>query len=539
METRQHKDEFEAILSSNIVAIISADLDGRITRWSAGAEKLFGYSSESAMDINLQALVPPSQQCELQTVLEKLKRKRSIPSLTTQRMKKNGDIFAAEFSVFPVLDDDGKEVLGLVSITSDISNRRQSEEKLAEFSKRIETILDTVLDGIVTVNSGGIIETFNPAAERMFQYRAHEVIGCNVNVLMPEPYHSEHDGYLRNYALTGKAKVIGIGREVAGRRKDGSIFPMSLAVAELSKGENPSFVGVIADITEAKEREAELEDQYKLVKVANDNLTASIDRLKEMQQQLVESEKMASLGGLVAGLAHEINTPIGIGVTASSHLSAISTALEAALHNNTLRRSELDNAIEDINKTSALIFRNLERAAKLISSFKKVAVDQATDELREINVVDYLQEVVLSLQPELKKHHATVDISAEGRFFLTLNPGAFYQIISNLVLNACLHGYAVKGGVIAIAVCQENNRTIITVTDKGAGIAPEHLGKVFDPFFTTRRAKGGTGLGLNIVYNIVTQAMHGTISVESEIGKGSCFTISLPSAPTPPPKAQD
>ncbi len=528
MASARPENEFSALLNSSATAIFGIDCSGCITRWSLGAKALYGYSDEEMLGVHWQALAPPDKHSELNTLFDKLKRKRSTPIYITQRLRKNGEVFDAEFSIFPIRGEGSEDIIGALSITTDITERRESEARLAEFAKQIETILDTVLDGIITVNPSGIIESVNPAAERIFQYRAHEIIGCNVNVLMPEPYHSEHDGYLRNYARTGKAKIIGIGREVKGRRKNGEIFPMSLAVAEQISGDSHAFVGVVADITESKQRELELQQQYKLVQVSNEKLTASIEKLKAMQEQLVQSEKMAALGGLVAGLAHEINTPIGIGVTASSHLSTISESLTTALNENTLRRSELDSSIEEISTTSELIFRNLERAAKLISSFKQVAVDQSNEELREINVGEYLEEILLSLRPELKKYHCTVDISAVEPVLITINPGAFYQIVSNVVINACLHGYQEKGGEIQINVALRNGALKMTIEDHGVGIPADKVGKIFDPFFTTRRTKGGTGLGLNIVYNIVTQAMKGAISVESSPQKGSCFSISIP-----------
>lgn len=528
MVAARPEEEFSALLSSSVAAIFSIDCDGLITRWSIGAKALYGYSEDEILGVHWQALAPPQKHSELSSSFDKLKRKRVIPTCTTQRLRKNAEVFDAEFSVFPIRGEDTDEVIGALSITTDITERRNNEAKLADFAKQIETILHTVLDGIVTVNPNGIIESVNPAAERIFQYRAHEIIGCNVNVLMPEPYHSEHDTYMSNYAKTGKAKVIGIGREVEGLRKNGEIFPMSLAIAEQFNGDNHSFVGVIADITDAKQRELELQQQYKLVQVSNEKLTESIQSLKAMQDQLVQSEKMAALGGMVAGLAHEINTPIGIGVTASSHLSSVSRALTSALHENTLRRSELEKSIDEISTTSELIYRNLERAAKLISSFKQVAVDQSKEEFREINVGEYLEEILLSLRPELKKHHCTVDISAVEPIFIVINPGAFYQIVSNLIINACLHGYQGEGGQIEIFAALRNGVLEMAIQDHGVGIPKEKINKIFDPFFTTRRNNGGTGLGLNIVYNIVTQAMKGSIGVKSSPGKGSRFSIRIP-----------
>ncbi|WP_373079530.1 PAS domain S-box protein [Zhongshania sp.] len=521
--------EFNAIVQSGSSAIVSVDFNGIITRWNIGAERIFGFSAEEVLGENWDQLVPESRRSELRKTLDKIRRGRTVPLCESQRIRKDGKVVDVEFYIFPIIHDTTSEVIGATTITTDVSARKATESALAATAGQIQTIVHTVLDGIITIDQDGIIESINPAAEKIFQYHAHELIGCNVKILMPEPYASEHDSYLENYARTGHAKIIGIGRDVTGRRKDGTNFPMSLAVNKMQSGKGVSYVGVISDITEAKEREQLLQDQISKTRLANTNLETAITQLKDTQAQLVQSEKMAALGSLVAGLAHEINTPIGVGVTAASYLQSNSVQLSTALKNNTLKKSELTNYVELVAESADLVARNLERAATLITSFKNVAVDQTNDDYREINLNDYLLEIVNSFTPQLKKHHIHVNVDCPPHIIFTTKPGALYQVLSNLMMNANVHAYdGFDSGEINISATVDNGKIKLVVADSGKGISPENLPKLFDPFFTTNRHRGGTGLGLHISFNLVTQSLGGFISAQSELGVGTSFLITIP-----------
>ena len=258
-------------------------------------------------------------------------------------------------------------------------------------------------------------------------------------------------------------------------------------------------------------------------------LSKALEHLKTTQAQLVESEKMASLGGLVAGVAHEINTPIGIGVTAATTLANQTKKTVTAYDNKQLKGSALKAYFDTAFQGSQLISNNLERAAKLIQSFKQVAVDQSRLEKRSFALKQYIQETLINLKPHLKKKQHQVIVNEDERIEINSYPGAFSQIITNLVMNSLNHAYS-KGeaGHLIFELKLESEHLIVKYSDDGCGIPSAHLKKLFEPFFTTARAKGGTGLGLHIVYNIVTQKLHGTISVESEVGVGSTFIIKLP-----------
>jgi predicted ATPase/signal transduction histidine kinase len=258
-------------------------------------------------------------------------------------------------------------------------------------------------------------------------------------------------------------------------------------------------------------------------------LSQALEHLKATQTQLIESEKMASLGGLVAGVAHEINTPIGIGVTAASTLATQTANAATAYHNKQLKGSALTAYFDTALRGSQLILNNLERVSELVQSFKQVAVDQTHLDRRRFVVNKYLQDTLLNLKPHLKQASHQILVHGEEDLELNSYPGALAQIVTNLVMNSLRHAYPDgKAGTLRFDLTKESDRLIIEYSDDGCGIPSEHLGKIFEPFFTTARVKGGTGLGLHIVYNLVTQKLQGTIQVYSEVGVGTTFVLSLP-----------
>jgi len=258
-------------------------------------------------------------------------------------------------------------------------------------------------------------------------------------------------------------------------------------------------------------------------------LSEALFNLKTTQSKLVESEKMASLGGLVAGVAHEINTPIGIGVTAASTLADRTTEAATAYDNKQLKGSALKAYFNLAQTSSNLVLNNLNRAAELIQSFKQVAVDQSNLDKRSFAVKKYIEGSLLNLKPHLKKTPHQITVNGDEQISINSYPGAFSQIITNLVMNSVRHAY-LKGeaGNLRFEFKLDSGRLMVEYSDDGCGIPPENLGKIFEPFFTTARAQGGTGLGLHIVFNLVTQKLRGTINVQSEVGVGTTFILNLP-----------
>ncbi|MDQ2694841.1 MAG: CHASE domain-containing protein, partial [Pseudomonadota bacterium] len=272
-----------------------------------------------------------------------------------------------------------------------------------------------------------------------------------------------------------------------------------------------------------------VDEQTRDLTAGNRELAQALAQLREAQDQLVQTEKLASLGGLVAGVAHEINTPVGVSVTAASTLRARAQELKAAIDQGQLKRSTLSAFIDTLDNASRIILANLERAAELIQSFKEVAVDQSSSARRRFALRHYIDEVLLSLRPQLKKTAHRVEVNCDPELTIDSYPGAFSQILTNLVQNSLVHAYAEgDAGVITIDAQVRDGRLHLRYADDGRGIAAEHLGRIFEPFYTTRRGSGGSGLGLHIVYNLVTSTLGGRIRAASEPGKGTEFVLILP-----------
>ncbi|MFA7429781.1 MAG: AAA family ATPase [Rhodospirillaceae bacterium] len=283
-------------------------------------------------------------------------------------------------------------------------------------------------------------------------------------------------------------------------------------------------VQVFLDVTKERRREAELI-------AARHNAERALRDLTDTQQSLIQAEKMASLGQLVAGVAHEINTPVGITLTAASFLSERTAELAAAMAGSGIRRSDLDRYVNQAAETTGLMLANIQRAADLIQGFKQVAVDQTSGERRTFRLGAYIDEVLVSCGPMLRKtRHRVIadcppDLDVEGM------PGALSQVLTNLVVNALTHAYGPgDSGTLRITVSQPDPDTVdLHFADDGRGIPPEYRDRIFDPFFTTRRGQGGSGLGLHIVFNLVTAMMGGTVILESPEGRsGTTFRIRFP-----------
>lgn len=273
----------------------------------------------------------------------------------------------------------------------------------------------------------------------------------------------------------------------------------------------------------------ELELRIEQSDKANIELERALKRLKETREQLVSNEKMASLGGLVAGVAHEINTPVGIGVTAASTLREDTKSTFLLYEAGELKNSSLKNYFAICMQATEIILGNLQRAADLIHSFKQVAVDQSSSEYRVYELKKYIDETFLSLKPKLRSTNLQVEIICNSELTINSVPGAMSQIITNLVMNSIHHAYDEgQKGCLRIVVEENEENILIHYSDDGKGMPPEVVAKVFDPFFTTRRGSGGSGLGMHIVYNLVTQQLKGTVKIRSILGQGSSVHISIP-----------
>ena len=403
---------------------------------------------------------------------------------------------------------------------------QQLAAALAEQGHRTQAILDTAAEGIITIDQQGIIESFNPAAERIFGHASAEVIGQNIKMLMPSPHRELHDWYLANYLTTGRSQVLGIEREIQGLRKDGTTFPIEVSISELLVDERRIFTGIVRDVT----------------------------RRKQLETQLAHAQKMESVGQLAAGMAHEINTPIQfVGDNTRflrdafgdlDQLLLLYEQLEQVCKDGepplallrqireTLENKDLAFVREEIPKALDQTLEGAERVARIVRAMREFShpgsqEKQEVDLNRAIesttivtrNEWKYIADLITDFDPDLPPVPCLAD--------------DFNQVILNLIVNAahaiseCV-GDSGKKGTIEISTRAQNDCVEIRVADTGGGIPAEYRSRIFDPFFTTKPLGKGTGQGLAIAYSVIVDKHGGTIDFVTEEGEGTTFILRLP-----------
>ncbi|MCW8109410.1 HAMP domain-containing histidine kinase [Alteromonas ponticola] len=280
------------------------------------------------------------------------------------------------------------------------------------------------------------------------------------------------------------------------------------------------------ELRQENENRRYIEDE---LRKRNEELAQSNNSLKLATDQLVESERMASLGGLVAGIAHDVNTPLGVSVTAASFLTERLQFVKQAFEDKSLTNKSMASFVDEAEQTTKLLLTNLNRASELVASFKQVAVDQTSEAERVFNLNNYLHEILQSLQPTFRKGDFRVDISCPDDLHIRCAPGVIAQITTNMIMNSIVHGFENENsGHIVLNVEKEGDDVLINYADDGRGMDVESLDRLFDAFFTTKQGKGGSGLGTHIMYNLVTQTLKGQIEAESEPGNGLRYSIRFP-----------
>jgi signal transduction histidine kinase len=267
---------------------------------------------------------------------------------------------------------------------------------------------------------------------------------------------------------------------------------------------------------------------FEKIKEQKVELETAYGKLKKMQNELVESRKMAALGALIAGVAHEINTPVGISITGITTILKRNRTLNAAFKARTMKQKDLEDFIYFADESGQLVLRNLNRIGDLIKNFKRIATDKSLDIIKKIRLKHYLGEIVGSLRPRLTEKNIKTNIQCDDNLEITSYPGALAQVMINLIMNSIVHGFAnFDGGKIKIIATLKDSGLELQYEDDGIGIEEKLLPKIFDPFVTSNK-QFGSGLGLHIVYNLIKQTFKGTIRCESSVKQGVRFFISVP-----------
>ncbi|WP_434622076.1 ATP-binding protein [Azospirillum sp. B2RO_4] len=438
------------------------------------------------------------------------------------RLSGNRPVAGGAGGTVPVPVDGDDEITDIgASIRYFIDEIDRRQQALADNERRFRDLVEGSIQGIIIHRDFHALYA-NDSFAAMLGLTVAEVMALPslLSIVAVEARQSMIDNY--DHLLEGGQTTPR--RRIRACRPDGAELWVELTGRRVDWMDGPAVQAVVVDVT----REVEAENA---LRQSRDAAERALGELKATQASLIQAEKMASLGQLVAGVAHEVNTPIGITITGASQLQALIGELSDRHTANALKKSDFQRFLSDGMEMANLILSNSTRAANLVQSFKLVAVDQSSDERRAFLLRDYIDELLRSLHPTYKARTAlTIDIDCPADLELDGYPGALSQILTNLIMNALVHALdPEQPGCIAIAArVIDGDMVELSIADDGAGIAPEVLPKVFDPFFTTRRGAGGSGLGLHIVYNLVTGRLHGTIGVESRPGDGTRFTLRFP-----------
>ncbi|BAO80919.1 signal transduction histidine kinase [Serpentinimonas raichei] len=427
---------------------------------------------------------------------------------------------------------------------TEVQRLEHSLSRMAQEIRRREQQLRAIIDLGPTVavqiyDRHSRVLDWNPATERILGYSREQALGKRpCDLYYDAQQQADFEAILARIAETG----VPFGPfEGALRGADGNlrwIYSTTFSIPGPQEGEL-QFVCMDIDISEIKRLEAELrslnseledrvQQRTQSLEQANNELQRTLNELRSTQDRLVQADKLAALGSLVAGVAHELNTPIGNALMATSTLQESLRQFRERLQQG-LRRSELDAFVQQVGTADDIATRNLERAAELISSFKQVAVDQTSSQRRRFELAEVVHEILLTLQPVLKRSPFAVEVQVPSGIWLDSYPGPLGQVLANLIQNALLHGLQGRpSGCVRIDAAVEGEHLRLSVSDDGKGISQHLQDRVFEPFFTTRLGQGGSGLGLHIVHNLVTGVLGGRIALQSNPGHGARFTIQCP-----------
>ncbi|WP_420266502.1 response regulator [Candidatus Magnetominusculus dajiuhuensis] len=420
-----------------------------------------------------------------------------------------------------------EEFLVAVSNTlAGIIARRSAEEAFRELKQRKEMILNSAGEGIFGLDRNGLISFVNPAATKMTGWHPEELIGKKQHDVIHHPNTGDVACYIDKcniYKTFFDGKVYRVDGEVFWR-KDGTSFPVEYVSTPIFD-DNHRLMGAVIVFSDTSLRKQAEEKQALLL----DELKHTNENLLFSQEKVIQSEKLAALGQLVSGVAHEINTPIGNSVMAASHLQDRTREIVELFNQNKLSKSKLENYFSSASEDSDIILKNLLRSSAMVKSFKMVSGDQTSQQRRRFKLKEYLEDIIMSLRPTLKKTSLEVHIHCDESLELDSYPGAFAQIITNLVTNAITHAFDKDSkGKIDINVIETQKNIVIMFNDNGKGVANDVVCRIFDPFFTTNRKGGNSGLGLNIVFNIVQKTLQGEVECETIEGEGTSFVITIP-----------
>ena len=532
---------------SPLLAIQWYDREGRVVDWNPASETLLGWTRDEALGKTLDQLIYDREQhLMFVDLLREVERSgRYTGPFEADIRRRGGGTVTLLSTTFRIPDERGQSLF--VCMDLDITDRKRAEAELKASERRFQVLFDANPVPLAVMRRQGddfIYTAVNEAWVRALGYRRDDVIGRTRSERMVlEGGETAWPEALKRLASEGVMAV----NEAVLRRADGSTFVSEGMIGLVDSEEGQLVIYSVHDVTELRriqadlrELNAQLEDRIakrtESLTLANTELEQALmtvqlaqERLVAQQDRLVQSEKLASLGSLVAGVAHELNTPIGNGLMAISTLQDRAQVFAQKMASG-LKRSDLEGFLSQVVAGCEIAVRNMDRASHLVASFKQVAVDQTSDQRRQFELGELVDEILLTLQPTLKRTAHRVECAVPPGLLMDSFPGALGQVLTNLVQNALIHGLdGLSQGVIEVRARHAGEVIELSVADNGRGI-PEAVHKqVFDPFFTTKLGQGGSGLGLPIVRNIVAGVLGGEIDFHNRAEGGVAFVVRVPS----------
>lgn len=522
-EQRLAEESYRKLFESSVDGIYVTTPGGELLNANPALARMMGYATPQDLingigDIAETVYVHPAARAEYKALMQ---RDGIVREFEYQVRARDGTVLWLSDSATAVRNQQG-EVIRYEGTVRDITDQKRAEDAIAEGRRLLQMVIDTV-PAVINVKDKNLrYVLMNRYMAGIFGIEPQDAISHTTSELMSRYGAGKTDE--NDKRVLSARRELGFYEEEyqdsSGNMRQWLVNKLPILDAE---GEIENIVTVALDIGDRKRSEQEM-------RKARDAAEAALRNLRETQNSLIEAEKLAALGRLVAGVAHEVNNPVGISLTVASALERKTATFAAEVARGDLRRSSLSDFLETSRDASSQLVANLNRAAELITSFKQVAADRNYSDQRNFDLGDLTEQVVMSLRPGLRKHNLTLNVDCQPNLIMNSYPGPYGQVLTNLFLNSVAHAFpGGRPGEVDIQVRASGKDNVeIIFSDNGCGMSLDVRRRAFDPFFTTRRDQGGTGLGLHIVYSIVTTRLGGRLDLDSEPGGGTRIQIILP-----------
>ena len=522
-EQRLAEESYRKLFEGSVDGIYVTTPGGALLNANPALARIMGYEAPQDLiggigDVAETVYVHAAARDEYQSLMQ---RDGVVREFEYQVHARDGSILWLSDSATVVRNEAG-EVIRYEGTVRDITDQKRAEDAIAEGRRLLQQVIDTVPAVINVKNKQLRYVLMNRYMAGIFGVEPGDAIGRTTSELMSRYGAKKTDANDKQVLAAGRG--LGFYEEeymdASGHMRQWLVNKLPLLDSD---GEIENIVTVALDIGERKRGELEM-------RKAKDAAEAALRNLRETQNSLIEAEKLAALGRLVAGVAHEVNNPVGISLTVASSLERKTALFADEVGRGNLKRSSLNEFLETSRDAASQLVANLNRAAELIQSFKQVAADRNYSDQRIFDLGDLTEQVVMSLRPGLRKHHLTLSVDCQPNLSMNSYPGPYGQVLTNLFLNSVAHAFPDgRPGTVDIQVRESGKDNVeIIFSDDGCGMSLDVRRRAFDPFFTTRRDQGGTGLGLHIVYSIVTNRLGGRLDLDSEPGGGTRIQIILP-----------